>query len=323
MQTITDITVLDQLLVVNLDVHIWSAKKKLLPQDFGDAALPPEELASLGSKRVCNPDDLKSFSMLKARATSLLERTGIRFLNGWTIPEARHDEIANGLNTIREVFNNSKRDFLARYEKSVKEWIVAHPGWESIIANSIVSEDYVRSRLDFRWQVFRIAPPKSGSQDDLEADVKSLGNSLYEEIAKFATEVWKNCYEGKVEITRKALSPLKTMYDKLIGLTFIEPRVCCIAELINTALSSIPKRGTITGGTLLMLQGLVSLLKTPEAIVEHGQKILQGQTPDTVLSTLSIPASHLGKSSNPIVPRDDCPLPLATAIPALESCGLW
>ena len=59
----TDIAVLDHLVVVNLDIHIWTARKKLVPLDLGGAELPPEDLASLGSKRICNPDDLRSFGM--------------------------------------------------------------------------------------------------------------------------------------------------------------------------------------------------------------------------------------------------------------------
>lgn len=322
MQCTTDITVLDRLLVINLDVHIWSARKKLLPQDVGNASLPPEELASLGSKRVCNPDELKTFATLKARATSLLERTGIRFLNGWSIPIERQDEIDNGLAAIRDEFNNAKHNFLTRYEQSVQEWIAAHPGWEEIIVNSVVSEDYVRSRLDFRWQTHPIVMPQTASQDNLESDVKALGNTLYDEIAKVATETWKNCYEGKTEVTRKALSPLKSMYDKLMGLTFVEPRVSPIAELINTALTSIPQRGPITGGTLLMLQGLVSLLRRPDEIVEHGQKILDGQTASAVLSGLAQPI-FMPQTVYPDMGQDDCPVPLPDAAPALESCGLW
>ena len=50
-----DITVLDRLLVVNLDIPVWTARKKLVALDLGGAELPPEGLASLGSKRVCNP----------------------------------------------------------------------------------------------------------------------------------------------------------------------------------------------------------------------------------------------------------------------------
>lgn len=33
----TNITVLDHLVVVNLDIHIWTARKKLVPLDLGGA----------------------------------------------------------------------------------------------------------------------------------------------------------------------------------------------------------------------------------------------------------------------------------------------
>jgi len=63
----TDITVLKQLTALRLDVTIWSARKKLTAADFGGQTLPPEKLASLGSKKVCDPD-LRVFATLKARA---------------------------------------------------------------------------------------------------------------------------------------------------------------------------------------------------------------------------------------------------------------
>lgn len=326
METITDIAVLDQLLVVNLDTHIWSASRKLLPEDLGNMELPPDELASLGSKKICNPEEMNIFKTLKTRAESLLKQNGIRFLNGWAIPQNRLDEIDNSLAVIRNDFNTAKNEFLQRYEQAVREWIDSHPAWSGIIANSVVSEDYVRSRLEFRWQIFRVLSPNINdeAQDNLVDDVKNLGNALYEEIARSAAETWKNCYEGKAEVTRKALSPLKSMYDKLMGLTFVEPRVSSIASLIKTALDNIPKRGPITGSTLLMLQGLVSLLRNPQEIIEHGQKILEGQTAGDVLSSISViptlPETPAHTSDvEPVLP-DFGKIP---ATPALESCGLW
>lgn len=38
----TDITVLDHLVVVNLDIHIWTARKKLVPLDLGGAVYGKE-----------------------------------------------------------------------------------------------------------------------------------------------------------------------------------------------------------------------------------------------------------------------------------------
>lgn len=108
----TDITVLDRLMVVNLDVHIWSASRKLDPHDLGNTELPPEELASLGSKKVCNPEELNIFRTLKTRAESILRQTGVRFLCGWAIPDEKLVEIDNALAVIRDDFNNAKEDFL-------------------------------------------------------------------------------------------------------------------------------------------------------------------------------------------------------------------
>ncbi|WP_302456259.1 DUF3150 domain-containing protein [Bilophila wadsworthia] len=258
----TDITVLDHLVVVNLDIHIWTARKKLVPLDLGGAELPPEDLASLGSKRICNPEDLRTFGTLKARAVNLLERNGIRFLSGWAVPETRIDAISIELAAIRDEFIAAKESFLQRYDQSVGDWIAKHPQWASIIAGSTVSEEYVRSRMDFRWQMFRVNAPNTGAlQDDLQHDVDALGTTLFDEVAKAVAEAWHRCYAGKTEITRKALSPLKSIYDKLIGLTFVEPRVAPVAELLDTAFRSIPKRGAIKGSMLIMLQGLVSLLQ--------------------------------------------------------------
>lgn len=274
----TDLTVLDRIVAVNLSIHIWSARKKLDPVDLGNANLPPEDLASLGSKKICNPEELRVFGTLKARAVNLLDRIGVRFLSGWAIPEIRIDEVAEGLSAIRDEFDKEKEAFLNRYDRSIQEWIAKHPQWGSIIAGSIVSENYVRSKMAFRWQVFKVQMPAENKSlpDTLHSDISGLGNTLFGEVAKAATETWHRCYAGKTEITRKALSPLKTIHDKLMGLTFIEPRVAPAAELLSTAFASIPRRGAIKDGTLIMLQGLVSLLRNPDALLEHGQMILEG-----------------------------------------------
>lgn len=324
----TDITVLDHLLVVNLDIHIWTARKKLVPLDLGGAELPPEDLASLGSKRVCNPEDLRSFTTLKARAVSVLERSGIRFLSGWAVPDTRIDDIMRELAVIRDEFNAAKESFLQRYEQSVRDWIARHPQWGNIIAGSTVSEEYVRSRLDFRWQVFQVAQPEAvdRNMDNLKEDIDRLGGTLFDEIAKAAGEAWHRCYAGKTEITRKALSPLKAMYDKLMGLTFVEPRVAPVAELLDTAFRSIPKRGAITGSTLVMLQGLVSLLQNPQALMEHGQMILDGRkNSHKILESLLLAecAVQVESERRKEDLRKDALFDDAPLLPVIESHGLW
>lgn len=328
-----DITALDHLVVVNLDIHIWTARKKLVPLDLGGAELPPQDLASLGSKRICNPEDLRNFGTLKARSVNLLERNGIRFLSGWAVPDTRINDIMAELAVIRDEFNAAKEAFLQRYDQSVQDWIAKHPQWGNIIAGSTVSEEYVRSRIDFRWQVFQVAQPgavaPAQSLDNLTDDIRQLGMTLFDEIAKAAGEAWHRCYAGKTEITRKALSPLKSIYDKLHGLTFVEPRVAPVAELLDTAFRSIPKRGAISGNILIMLQGLVSLLQNPQALMEHGQMILDGRkNPHKVLESLFMAECAVQvEAETQTASKESGEMPPvfshAKPQPVIESHGLW
>ena len=45
----SDIKILDSLVALNLNISVWSARKKMCLEDFGGAEVPPEDLASLGA----------------------------------------------------------------------------------------------------------------------------------------------------------------------------------------------------------------------------------------------------------------------------------
>ena len=269
--------VLDLLMVVNLNVHLWSARKKLTAEDLGGAELPPGELASLGSKRICNPEDIKKFATLKSRAISLLDKHGVRFLSGWAIPDSKAAMLLNELTSIRDEFNQNKIDFLNAYDDSIQDWVTKHPQWGSIIAGSTVSKKYASSRLSFNWQMFKVVPPFGGMAAQLRECTDRLSLTLFEEISKAAKDTWHRCFDGKTEITRKALSPLKSIQQKLVGLSFLEPRVTPIEELISAAINSVPKRGAIKGDLLTMLRGLIGLMQNPIALLSHGQQLLDGK----------------------------------------------
>ena len=102
-QLVSDIRILDNLLALNLNVSLWSARRKMCQEDLGGAELPPEDLASLGSKRIADPENLKVFGTLKARAFNYLDRHGVRFMSGWAIPEEKAGEIAGKIwNALNE-----------------------------------------------------------------------------------------------------------------------------------------------------------------------------------------------------------------------------
>lgn len=324
MDPVADAKLFKHLMVLNLDVSIWSARKKLSPSDFGGATLPPEELASLGSKKICNPEDLRIFGTLKSRAVNMLDRIGVRFLGGWGIPEHTAEKVVKDLKAIHDDFMDAKDKFLASYDQHILDWINLHPEWKDIIKNSVVDANYVRNRIGFKWQLFKLAPPKKNFiHDGLKDEVSKLGHTLYGEISKAAEDAWNKCYSGKDKVSHKAISPLRSIYKKLNGLSFVEPCAAPIADLLKTAFDRIPARGFIKGADLLMLHGVLALLRDPHSLVEHGKSIIKGKTPDSILRNL--------------IQNNDasCPVPvdsidLSEPIPnssltqqSIDSFGLW
>ena len=186
---LSDIKVLDNLLALNLNVNLWSARKKMALEDFGGAELPPEDLASLGSKRIADPNSLKVFVTLKARAFNYLDRHGIRFMSGWAIPEDKAGDIIKELIGIRDEFLKEKDAFLTDYDQSIENWINKHTKWASIIRESTVGSEYVRSRMGFSWQLYRVAPlmdhavPEAVAESGLNEEVENLAKTLFGEIA--------------------------------------------------------------------------------------------------------------------------------------------
>ena len=343
-QLVSDIRILDNLLALNLNVSLWSARRKMSQEDLGGAELPPEDLASLGSKRIADPENLKVFGTLKARAFNYLDRHGVRFMSGWAIPEEKAGEIVQELLNIRTEFQKEKEAFLADYDQNVQAWIEKHHQWGEIIRNSLVGPDYVRARMDFSWQLYKVAPLEQHTDNTavLEAglaeEVQGLGGTLFDEVAKSADDIWRRVYHDKTEVTHKALSPLRTLHTKLTGLSFVEPHVAPVADIVQAALQRMPKKGNITGTDLLLLQGLVCLLKDSTALVGHAQKVVEGYGPAFVLDALLAgpgvthesdhPGGQMddtvdgGMDDEPILP-DISVVDSALTHPAIPSLGLW
>ena len=318
----TEPTVLKSILAVNLDVNIWSARRKLQPGDFVHSELPPEKLASLGSKRICNPSDLKVFSTLKARAVNVLDKSGVRFLGGWAIPEANAAEIVKGLDLIAEEFKIAKDKFIKNYDQAVQNWIKENPGWEKIIATSVVNADYVASRIAFNWQVFKVVNPtgrkKALLETGLQSEVSNLGGTLFGEIARTAQEAFKRSFNGKSMITRKALSPLKGIQQKLSDLSFIEPKVAPVVSLIENAIARIPGRGAIQGSDLLMLQGLLTMISAPQSMALYGQEVIESRTNENIVLD-SLRQDNSTPEQNSKKKKKQAKNPSSK----LESYGLW
>ena len=132
--------ILEHVVLVKVEANIYGARKKLKKEDLvlaDGSKLPPEDLASLGSKRLLDPEQLTVFNRLKKEAERICLRVGTRFLGGFAIPTEAATGITTELERIAQDFAVAKTGFLAGYDAAVTDWVVRHPEFASIIEQAV------------------------------------------------------------------------------------------------------------------------------------------------------------------------------------------
>lgn len=283
----TDVTniqtqTIDSLVCVSLDIHLWTGRRKLTPKDLLRVApenLPPQDLASLGSKKVCDPSELAVFAKLKRRAERLLLEFGYRFLGGYGIPENKLDEIRGELSKLASEFDAWKSQFLASYDQAIEQWIARHQEWETIIRKAATPVERVAERLKFSFRIFRVAAVSGDkASDDDESLLKGSYHSIVREVSRASSEAWEKSFKGKAAVTQRALRPIRKMREKLNGLSFLDSRIFPLIEQIDEALDGCPVTGEVAGSALAGLNSVVLLLSDPERMIAHGEAMINGNS---------------------------------------------
>ena len=267
---------LDRLVVIKIDGSLWCGRKKLRKEDLilaDGSVLPPESLASLGSKRIADPQELLVFTRLKREAERICLQVGSRFLGGIAIPEAELPAIRTELKRIAGEFEIARKDYLERYDDAIEEWVARHPDFAQAIRRAVEPVEVVARQLNFDYVIFRVKPPEDEGEL-LGQRVGSLSGQLFEEIALMARHLAQGSLIGKDRVTRKALNPLRKICKKLDGLAFLDHRVTPVIETITDLINRAPHSGELSGPFLREVLATTLLLSDPDSIRKHGEGLL-------------------------------------------------
>jgi hypothetical protein len=277
--------ILDRVVLVKVDANIYGARKKLKKEDLvlaDGSKLPPEDLASLGSKRLLDPDKLTVFNRLKKAAERICLRVGTRFLGGFAVPLESAASITAELERIALDFAAAKTEFIAGYDAAVTDWVVRHPEFAGIIEQAVDSVEFVSTRLSFDFLVVSVGLPESLPPADvarLDSKIGSLSEQMFYEISVEANHLIEQSLLGKEQVTRNSLRPIRRMRDKLDGLGFLDHRVAPIVSTIDDLLVRIPTKGAIEGSILQEILATAMLLSDPDKTRRHGEGLLTAQPP--------------------------------------------
>lgn len=265
-----EVKILDQILLVDLSaIRLWTARKKLKPEML-EGKIPPTTLASLGSMRVIDPDELKPFERLKRRAIALVESRGVKFLGGYAIPDTLIHEIVGELNALKSDFYAAKNDFINRYDSLVDEWVNQaweKNEWREAIRSSVTPKALVDNAMQFGFAACRVAPDKDDKLNDLlEGEVRGLADQLYADTAAEAEDLLATGLATRGHVDQRTLNTLRRMNAKLKGLMFLSSDVRALTQYISDLLQDLPMSGVVNGSQYGQVVTLISALSDEAGI---------------------------------------------------------
>ncbi|WP_211354051.1 DUF3150 domain-containing protein [Thiohalocapsa marina] len=257
-----------------IDYHIWSGRKKLRPEDLRmGAALPPDGLVSLGSKKVCDPDALRVFHRKRRHIERLLLAVGTRFLSGYLVPNTHAAAVLAEATAITAEARTAAEDFLADYDRHIDAWCAAYPTWEQAIRNAIDPVEVVRGQLRFRVLALRIETAEMVAEDTLAEDLAAVGETIFSEVEQVARSL-EQSFLGRDGLSQRAVGTFRRIYDKLNALSFADYRIDPVVRALRDWLRRLPQSGPIGGSLFLEGWALMRLVGDAQAMARHGAGIL-------------------------------------------------
>lgn len=261
---------LKKLTVVMLDITTYTGRKSLSKSEKARIGVDaPEDLMSVGFKKVIDPKEVAVFQRLKKATERACYKHGTRFLGGYAIEESKANELVAELEAIKAEYEDERTKFINSYADKVAAWRAQHAGWESMI-NDEMDAKTLRNKLRFNIQTFQVVPVDNKTSN-LHSVVKNMGGNVLREIGRDANTLWNNSLQGREKVSQKVLRPLRVMAEKLKSLSFVDARLHPLATHIESVLASLPKAGLMDGGDLAKISGLVLILARGDGNIPHAE----------------------------------------------------
>jgi hypothetical protein len=253
----------------------------LLPGLDSDAI--NRKVVSMGTKKLYNPQLLNEAEKLKTRAVAAMERVGVKHTTrpglNYIVANDVLDNLLIELEGIQaDYYNWVNTQFSdSQYQADLLAWADENPEIRDIILAASPSAYSARNRFVFDLLVDDIAGAESESQSERIKQAKerttsnligSLGERLIFEISQLAEKTLVKSVDGQSKLTRRVLSPAKTISTKLKALSMLTPVALPLAAHIDKQVEIASEGGSkpLTSAQVATIVAMYQMLAQPEQI---------------------------------------------------------
>lgn len=303
---------IDRMIIVKPQISIWCGQKKLNPEEIG--LNPPEDLVTLGNKRIVPKERLRYFDTLKKKVDRILSNYGIKLLGGFAVSEDMVETINSTMQELEKEFLDLRDEFLRNYPDYVEEQVANYPDWEKNLRAAALEVE-LEKKFRFTYKVYKLKPPQ---EEESEAEVNNqfitddeVEEQAVVEIEKLAEKALLTL-SGKEKVQQGFLRSIRNIRTKVQNIVTVNRQFFGeLIRLIDNVLGEMPGKGEINGQDRKLL---TSLLIVVNDLKTHWHPIANDQydSPDNLLLAVGYnlnPASEFIEAAeteeNPASPDSD------------------
>lgn len=287
------LSILKNVVVFSLaDTSLWTGRAKMTAEDLGltEDQVPPEAIASLGSKRLIDGDALKPGSKVRYLMRRACMEVGTRFLGGFAVATEEAEALVGKLDQLVLVGDAFKKTFLATLDNKLDAWHANNPKWRHIMSAGTPERESIGKRISFGYHAIMVQSPENATvAKSLFGAVDMMGSNLVDEIVSEARSfVERSLADGREQGSQKTVGPIRRLANKIHALRFIDPSLGAMAEVVNHVLKTIPEIGKVEAQSFFNLTRVANLLASRARFSETSLALHEGRlTVEDVVKTLT------------------------------------
>ena len=304
--------------IIMPEIKVWTGQSKLSVSDFPASvqdALPPEDLARLGSKQLLPKDYLREPGVIRSRTWNSLVRVGTHFLGGFLVPGNLLKEAQDFLKKDKDDFDKAVRKILDDLPAAIDEWLSqTPPEWRPAISTAIPSAAEIGSRYSYDWYEYALNPDKcdNGSlplgsvfADTFLKEIAALGKRQYDTIKVRSTVIGAK------------LQGLRLLINRLLGYKITVPAIAPIINALNHSMEEALK----TDSGLNELKTVLFTISDPSTLdnfIKTGVLADHAAAPLVVPVTAQVTAPVTAPATAPATApvQEEAPAPVQEEAPA-------
>jgi len=257
--------ILEKVTIVAVRPSFLSGARRL------ESSKPSESRRKTVLQDVIDPKALSEFNQMSTALFRLCRTYGskLKLLDAWAVENSLAQELLDKLAQFEERFKRKAAAFIEAFPEMNQDWASKNP----VEAESIRSLAYTREELDrgfrFAYAGFQLTQEQVQAAAGLDEELQGMSGQALKDFGDMLKDMGvkdpdKHVFTGAIagvlgQIARKAAS-----------LSFLDPRIAEVADVVNGVLKMLPAKGRVDDAQSIMLRMVIDRLMNPSELIDKG-----------------------------------------------------